>query len=42
MKIKKYVAHTLKDAMQKIREELGTDAVILSSKEVKKGGFLFS
>ncbi|MEJ8776906.1 flagellar biosynthesis protein FlhF [Pseudogracilibacillus sp. ICA-222130] len=40
MKIKKYVAHTMKDAMQKIRAELGTDAVILSSKEVKKGGFL--
>lgn len=40
MKIKKYVAHTMKAAMQKIREELGKDAVILSSKEVKKGGFL--
>ncbi|WP_330949018.1 flagellar biosynthesis protein FlhF [Virgibacillus sp. MG-45] len=40
MKIKKYVAPTMPEAMHQIRKELGTDAVILNSKEVQKGGFL--
>lgn len=40
MKIKKYRAKTMADAMRQIKSELGTDAIILSNKEVKSGGFL--
>ena len=40
MKIKKFVAPTMPEAMQKIRKELGSDAIILKSKEIKEGGFL--
>ncbi|WP_047984865.1 flagellar biosynthesis protein FlhF [Ornithinibacillus californiensis] len=40
MKVKKYVAPTMPEAMNKIRKELGSDAVILSSKEIQEGGFL--
>ncbi|HLR07945.1 MAG TPA: flagellar biosynthesis protein FlhF [Bacillota bacterium] len=40
MKIKKYVAPTMPEAMRKIRKDLGSDAVILNSKEVRNGGFL--
>lgn len=38
MKIKKFVAATMPEAMKKIRDELGVEAVILNSKEVKTGG----
>lgn len=40
MKIKKYVARTMPEAMNMIRKELGADAVILNSKEKKHSGFL--
>ena len=40
MKIKKYVAKSMPEAMNEIRKELGADAVILNSKEIKTGGFL--
>lgn len=40
MKIKKYIAETMPEAMKKIRHELGSDAVILNSKEITQGGFL--
>lgn len=40
MKVKKYIAKTMPEAMQSIKKELGPNAVILQSKEVKKGGFL--
>lgn len=40
MKIKKYVAKSMPEAMTKIRDELGADAVILNSKEITEGGFL--
>ncbi|MGO4887763.1 flagellar biosynthesis protein FlhF [Anaerobacillus sp. MEB173] len=39
MKIKKYIANSMPEAMKKIRRELGNDAVILNSKEVETGGF---
>ncbi|WP_217585592.1 flagellar biosynthesis protein FlhF [Lentibacillus saliphilus] len=39
MKVKKYIAPTMPEAMQQIRKELGSNAVILNSKEVSKGGF---
>lgn len=40
MKVKKYVANTMPEAMEKIRADFGSDAVILNSKEIKRGGFL--
>lgn len=40
MKIKKYIAPNIAEAMKQIRKELGTDAVILNSREVLQGGFL--
>ncbi|WP_334099941.1 flagellar biosynthesis protein FlhF [Thermotoga petrophila] len=39
MKIKKYVAESIREAMIMIRRELGENAVILSSRRIKKGGF---
>lgn len=38
--MKKYVASSMSEAMKKIREELGSDAVILSSKPVFSRGFI--
>jgi flagellar biosynthesis protein FlhF len=40
LKLKKYLAPSMNEAMKRIREELGSDAVILSSKAVYTGGFL--
>ncbi len=40
MKVKKYVAPSMQEAMKKIRSEMGNDAVILNSKMVQTGGFL--
>jgi flagellar biosynthesis protein FlhF len=40
MKVKKFVAKSMPEAMKQIRTELGSDAVILNSKVVQKGGFL--
>jgi flagellar biosynthesis protein FlhF len=38
MKVKKYVAPSMPEAMKKIRAELGKDAVILNSKVIHTGG----
>ncbi|HEY4601573.1 MAG TPA: flagellar biosynthesis protein FlhF [Cerasibacillus sp.] len=40
MKLKRFVVKNMPEAIQLIRKELGPDAVILQSKEVKQGGFL--
>ncbi|WP_419883844.1 flagellar biosynthesis protein FlhF [Peribacillus sp. B-H-3] len=40
MKVKKYTASSMSEAMKQIREELGSDAVILNSKPLFSGGFL--
>ncbi|MDN4073421.1 flagellar biosynthesis protein FlhF [Fictibacillus terranigra] len=40
MKVKKYSAPTIQEAMKKIRSELGSDAVILHTREVRTGGFM--
>lgn len=40
MKIKKFKAHTMQEAMKTIRSQLGQNAVILNSKVVYTGGFL--
>lgn len=38
MKVKKYIAPTMAEALSKIKQELGSDAVILNSKQIKAGG----
>jgi flagellar biosynthesis protein FlhF len=40
MRVKRYVVDSMPDALQRIRIELGKDAVILNTKEIKSGGFL--
>jgi flagellar biosynthesis protein FlhF len=40
LKVKKYVASSMPEAMKLIRAELGSEAVILNSKVVQTGGFL--
>ncbi|MFC7320463.1 flagellar biosynthesis protein FlhF [Halobacillus campisalis] len=40
MKVKKFQAPTMPEAMKKVKKSLGQDAVILNSKEIKVGGFL--
>ncbi|EHS57888.1 flagellar biosynthesis protein FlhF [Paenibacillus sp. Aloe-11] len=40
MRVKRYVVDTMPEAMLQIRGDLGTDAVILSTKEIKAGGFM--
>ncbi len=40
MRVKRYVVDSMPDAMQKIRTDLGKDAVILNTKDIKVGGFL--
>ncbi|MED4532498.1 flagellar biosynthesis protein FlhF [Metabacillus fastidiosus] len=40
MRMKKYIAPTMQDAMKRIRSELGNEAVILNSKVIHTGGFL--
>ncbi|MBC8079430.1 MAG: flagellar biosynthesis protein FlhF [Gorillibacterium sp.] len=40
MRVKRYVVDSMPDALQKIRSELGNDAVILSTKDIRSGGFM--
>ncbi|GFR37712.1 hypothetical protein PRECH8_10080 [Insulibacter thermoxylanivorax] len=40
MRVKRYVVDSLPDALTMIRRELGQDAVILNTKQLKTGGFL--
>lgn len=40
MKVKRYLANDINEAMIKIRHELGRDAVILHSRKIKKPGLL--
>lgn len=40
MRVKKYIAPSMQEAMKKIRSEMGNDAVILNSKVIHVGGFL--
>lgn len=40
MKVKKFIAPTMPEAMKQVRKGLGDEAVILNSKEVYTGGFL--
>ncbi|MFC4598958.1 flagellar biosynthesis protein FlhF [Cohnella hongkongensis] len=40
MKVKRYIVDDLPEAVQMIRSELGSDAVILNTKEIRVGGFL--
>jgi flagellar biosynthesis protein FlhF len=40
MRVKKYIATSMQEAMKKIRSEMGNDVVILNSKVIHVGGFL--
>lgn len=40
MRVKRYVVDTMPDALQRIRSDLGKDAVILNTKEIRSGGFM--
>lgn len=40
MKVKRYIVEDIPEAVQLIRSELGSDAVILNTKEIRVGGFL--
>lgn len=40
MRVKRYVVDTLPDALNRIRQELGKDAVILNTKQLRVGGIL--
>jgi flagellar biosynthesis protein FlhF len=40
MRVKKYIVDSMPDALLKIRSDLGKDAVILNTKEIRFGGFL--
>jgi flagellar biosynthesis protein FlhF len=40
MRVKRYVVDSMPDALQKIRSDLGKDAVILNTKDIRSGGFL--
>lgn len=39
MRVKRYIVDSMPDALQMIRSELGKDAVILNTKEVRSGGW---
>jgi flagellar biosynthesis protein FlhF len=40
MRVKKYIVDSMPEALQKIRIELGKDAVIINTKQIRVGGFL--
>jgi flagellar biosynthesis protein FlhF len=40
MRVKRYIVNALPEAVSMIRSELGKDAVILNTKEIKVGGFM--
>ncbi|MBD3918255.1 flagellar biosynthesis protein FlhF [Paenibacillus sp. PR3] len=40
MRVKRYLVDTVSEALPLIRSELGSDAVILSTKDIKIGGFM--
>ena len=40
MKVKKYRAATTREALEQIKQDLGEDAFVLETKQVRTGGFL--
>lgn len=40
MKVKKYVGPSMREALEKMKKDLGTGAVILGSRKINRGGFL--
>jgi flagellar biosynthesis protein FlhF len=40
MKVKKYMGPSMRDAMEKMKKDLGTGAVILGSRKISRGGIL--
>jgi len=39
VRVKRYIAETLQDAMIKVKMDMGKDAVILHTRKFKEGGF---
>lgn len=40
MRVKRYIVDSMPEALQQIRADLGKNAVILNTKEIRSGGFL--
>ena len=40
MKVKRYIGETVQEAMQKVKMDLGRDAIIISTRKVKKRGIV--
>ncbi|MDG1898236.1 MAG: hypothetical protein P8I74_00060, partial [Phycisphaerales bacterium] len=40
MKVRTYLAHSMDEAVQAVRRDLGSDAVILETRATRRGGFL--
>ncbi len=38
MKVKRYVGETVQEAMQKVKSDLGRDAIILNTRKIRKKG----
>ncbi len=41
MQVKKYIVANMQEAVKMIKEELGSNAIIISTKKVKKGSGAF-
>ena len=39
MRVKRYIVDSMPEALQQIRADLGKNAVILNTKEIRSGGF---
>ena len=40
MRVKRFIGENIADTMSKIKRDLGSDAVILQTRQIKEGGFL--
>lgn len=40
MKVKRYIGHTAQEAMQKVKDEMGKDALILSTRKIRQKGII--
>lgn len=40
MKVKRYIGHTVQETMQKVKDEMGKDALILSTRKVRQKGIM--
>lgn len=40
MRVKRFVGESITDTMNKVKRDLGADAVIIQTRKIKEGGFL--